>query len=57
MVAPAGKAIILTHYCPEICSGRVDVARKLYAGDSFGVELENTAFALDTTTIVVRRPG
>ena len=29
----------------------IGVARKLYAGDSFGVELENTAFALDTTTI------
>jgi DDE family transposase/uncharacterized protein DUF4372 len=26
-------------------------ARKLYAGDSFGVELSNTAYALDTTTI------
>jgi hypothetical protein len=29
----------------------IAVARKLYAGDSFGVELENTAYALDTTTI------
>ena len=26
-------------------------ARKLYAGDSFGIELENTAYALDSTTI------
>ena len=26
-------------------------ARKLYIGDSFGVELENTAYALDSTTI------
>ena len=26
-------------------------ARKLYAGDSFGVELENTTYALDSTTI------
>jgi hypothetical protein len=26
-------------------------ARKLYLGDSFGVELENTAYALDSTTI------
>lgn len=26
-------------------------ARKLYSGDSFGIELENTAYALDSTTI------
>ena len=26
-------------------------ARKLYAGDSFGIELENTVYALDSTTI------
>ena len=26
-------------------------ARKLYAGDSFSIELENTAYALDSTTI------
>ena len=26
-------------------------ARRLYSGDSFGVELENTAYALDSTTI------
>ena len=26
-------------------------ARTLYAGDSFGIELENTAYALDSTTI------
>ena len=26
-------------------------ARKLYLGDSFGIELENTAYALDSTTI------
>lgn len=26
-------------------------ARKLYAGDSFGIELESTAYALDSTTI------
>ncbi len=26
-------------------------ARKLYAGDSLGIELENTAYALDSTTI------
>ena len=26
-------------------------ARKLYAGESFGLELENTAYALDSTTI------
>ena len=29
----------------------IEVARKLYSGDPFGVELENTAYALDTTTI------
>ena len=29
----------------------IHVARKLYAGDPFGVELANTAYALDTTTI------
>ena len=26
-------------------------ARKLYAGDRFGIELENTTYALDSTTI------
>ena len=26
-------------------------ARKLYAGDSFGIDLENTTYALDSTTI------
>jgi hypothetical protein len=29
----------------------IQVARKLYAQESFGVELSNTAYALDTTTI------
>ena len=29
----------------------IEQARKLYAGDSFGIELENTAYALDSTTI------
>lgn len=29
----------------------IHTARKLYAGDSFAVELDNTAYALDTTTI------
>lgn len=29
----------------------IAVARKLYSGEPFGVELENTAYALDTTTI------
>ena len=29
----------------------IQVARKLYASDSFAVELEQTAYALDTTTI------
>ena len=29
----------------------IQIARKLYAGDSFAVDLEQTAYALDTTTI------
>ena len=29
----------------------IEQARKLYAGDSFGIELENTVYALDSTTI------
>jgi len=29
----------------------IGAARKLYAGDGFGVEMANTAYALDTTTI------
>ena len=29
----------------------IEQARKLYLGDSFGVELENTTYALDSTTI------
>ena len=29
----------------------IEQARKLYAGESFGIELENTVYALDSTTI------
>jgi len=29
----------------------IEQARKLYAGDSFGIDLENTTYALDSTTI------
>ena len=32
-------------------------ARKLYLGDSLGFELENTAYALDSKTIDLNRPG
>ena len=29
----------------------IEQARKLYLGDNFGIELENTTYALDSTTI------
>jgi IS4 transposase len=35
----------------EFAQRLIGQARKLYAGDSLGVELENTAYALDSTTI------
>ena len=35
----------------EFAQGLIVQARKLYLGDSFGIELENTAYALDSTTI------
>ena len=35
----------------EFAQGLIAQARKLYAGDSFGIELENTTYALDSTTI------
>jgi len=35
----------------EFAQRLIEQARKLYAGDSFGVALENTAYALDSTTI------
>ena len=35
----------------EFARNLIVQARKLYAGDSFGIELENTAYALDSTTI------
>ncbi len=39
------------HIYQDFALSLIGVARKLYAGDSFGVELDNTAYALDTTTI------
>ena len=35
----------------EFAQRLIAQARKLYIGDSFGIELENTAYALDSTTI------
>ena len=35
----------------EFAQRLIAQARRLYAGDSFGIELENTAYALDATTI------
>jgi hypothetical protein len=35
----------------EFAQRLIAQARKLYAGDSFGIELENTTYALDSTTI------
>ena len=35
----------------EFAQGLIAQARKLYVGDGFGIELENTAYALDSTTI------
>lgn len=37
-------------YC-DFAPSLIHVARQLYAGDTFGAELENTAYAFDTTTI------
>ena len=39
------------HIHAEFAQRLIGQARKLYAGDSFGIELENTAYALDSTTI------
>ena len=39
------------HIHAEFAQCLIVQARKLYAGDSFGVELENTTYALDSTTI------
>jgi len=39
------------HIHAEFAQRLIAQARKLYAGDSFGIELENTAYALDSTTI------
>ena len=35
----------------EFAQNLIEQARKLYAGDSFGIELVNTTYALDSTTI------
>jgi IS4 transposase len=35
----------------EFAQRLIAQARRLYAGDSFGIELDNTAYALDATTI------
>src|SRR5450759_721057 len=35
----------------EFAQRLIEQARKLYAGDSFGIELANTTYALDSTTI------
>jgi Domain of unknown function (DUF4372)/Transposase DDE domain len=37
-------------YC-DFANALIVEARRLYAGDAFGVDLENTVYALDTTTI------
>jgi Domain of unknown function (DUF4372)/Transposase DDE domain len=39
------------HIYAEFAQGLILQARKLYLDDSFGVELENTTYALDSTTI------
>lgn len=39
------------HIHAEFAQRLIAQARKLYAGDSFGIDLENTAYALDSTTI------
>ncbi len=39
------------HIYEDFAIGLIQTARKLYASDSFAVELEQTAYALDTTTI------
>jgi len=45
----------LRHKCrgsaPHLAFRAIRQARWLYAGDSFGVDLENTVYALDSTTI------
>ncbi len=39
------------HIYEDFAISLIQIARKLYANDSFAVELEQTAYALDTTTI------
>ena len=38
----------------EFAQHLIEQARKLYTGDSFGIELSNTVYALDSTTIDLR---
>jgi hypothetical protein len=35
----------------DLALSLIQIGRRLYAGEDFGVELKNTAYALDTTTI------
>lgn len=37
--------------CADLAHSLIQTARKMYAGDGFALELENTAYALDATTI------
>lgn len=39
------------HIYADFAQSVITIARKLYADDHFGIELENTAYALDATTI------
>lgn len=39
------------HIWADFAQALIGTARELYAGDSFGVELEHTAYAFDSTTI------
>jgi len=39
------------HIYEDFATSLIQIARKLYVNDSFAVELEQTAYALDTTTI------
>ena len=39
------------HVYEDFALALIKIARKLYAGDSFAVDIDNTVYALDTTTI------
>lgn len=39
------------HIYEDFALALIKIARKLYAGDSFAVDIDNTVYALDTTTI------